>query len=106
MPNFHPAEMGKPEIEAFLTSLAVDRQASASTQTQALSALLFLYKEVLGIEFPWLTEVTRAKRTARLPTVLNQEEVRALMARVDDPLMDLIVRPLCQYSLRHLPFRN
>ena len=98
----HPAEMGKPEIEAFLTSLAVDRQVSASTQTQALSALLFLYKEVLGIEFPWLTEVTRAKRTARLPTVLNQEEVRALMARVDDPLMDLIVRLLYGTGMRLL----
>ncbi len=94
--------MGKPEIEAFLTSLAVDRQVSASTQTQALSALLFLYKEVLGIEFPWLTEVTRAKRTARLPTVLNQEEVRALMARVDDPLMDLIVRLLYGTGMRLL----
>ncbi len=100
--KLHPAEMGKPEIEAFLTSLAVDRQASASTQTQALSALLFLYKEVLGIEFPWLTEVTRAKRTARLPTVLNQEEVRALMARVDDPLMDLIVRLLYGTGMRLL----
>ncbi len=98
----HPAEMGKPEIEAFLTSLAVDRQVSASTQTQALSALLFLYKEVLGIEFPWLTEVTRAKRTARLPTVLNQGEVRALMSRVDDPLMDLIVRLLYGTGMRLL----
>jgi len=63
---------------------------------------LFLYKEVLGIEFPWLTEVTRAKRTARLPTVLNQEEVRALMARVDDPLMDLIVRLLYGTGMRLL----
>ena len=98
----HPAEMGKPEIEAFLTSLAVDRQVSASTQTQALSALLFLYKEVLGIDFPWLTEVTRAKRSARLPTVLNQEEVRALMAKVDDPLMDLIVRVLYGTGMRLL----
>ena len=82
----HPAEMGKTEIEAFLTSLAVDRSVSASTQTQALSALLFLYKEVLGIPFPWLTEVTRAKRPARLPTVLNQQETRVLIAQVDDPL--------------------
>jgi integron integrase len=98
----HPAEMGKPEIEAFLTSLAVDRQVSASTQTQALSALLFLYKEVLGIDFPWLTEVTRAKRSARLPTVLNQEEVRALMAKVEDPLMDLIVRVLYGTGMRLL----
>ena len=75
----HPSEMGKPEIEAFLTSLAVDRHVSASTQTQALSALLFFYKEVLGIDFPWLTEVVRAKRSTRLPTVLTQTEVRALL---------------------------
>ena len=63
----HPAEMGKPELEAFLTSLAVQRNVSASTQTQALSALLFLYKEVLGLEFPWLDDVTRAKQPVRLP---------------------------------------
>jgi len=98
----HPAEMGKQEIEVFLTSLAVDRNVSASTQTQALSALLFLYKEVLGIDFPWLTEVTRAKRSARLPTVLNQEEVRVLMAQVEEPLMDLIVRLLYGTGMRLL----
>jgi len=96
----HPAEMGKPEIEAFLTSLAVDRQVSASTQTQALSALLFLYKEVLGIDFPWLTEVTRAKRSTRLPTVLTQQEIRALLDRVADPLLDLIVRLLYGTGMR------
>jgi integron integrase len=98
----HPREMGKQEIEVFLTSLAVDRNVSASTQTQALSALLFLYKEVLGIDFPWLTEITRAKRSARLPTVLNQEEVRALMAQVEEPLMDLIVRLLYGTGMRLL----
>ena len=98
----HPREMGKQEIEVFLTSLAVDRNVSASTQTQALSALLFLYKEVLGIDFPWLTEVTRAKRSARLPTVLNQEEVRALMAQVEEPLMNLIVRLLYGTGMRLL----
>jgi integrase len=98
----HPAEMGKPEIEAFLTSLAVERGVSASTQTQALSALLFLYKEVLGMEFPWLTEVTRAKRSTRLPTVLTQAEVRWLMEKVDDPLMELIVRLLYGTGMRLL----
>ena len=86
--------MGKPEIEAFLTSLAVDRQVSASTQTQALSALLFLYKEVLNLDFPELMEVTRAKRSIRLPTVLNREEVRALLDGVDDPVRGLMVRLL------------
>ncbi len=98
----HPAEMGKIELEAFLTSLAVDRQVSASTQTQALSALLFLYKEVLGIDFPWLTEVTRAKRSTRLPTVLTQQEVRGLLDQVDDPLLDLIVRLLYGTGMRLL----
>jgi site-specific recombinase XerD len=71
----HPGEMGKPEVEAFLTSLAVERNVSASTQTQALSALLFLYKEVLEMELPWLSEVTRAKKPVRLPTVLTRGEV-------------------------------
>jgi len=71
----HPAEMGKPELEAFLTSLAVQRNVSPSTQTQALSALLFLYKEVLRLEFPWLDDVTRAKKPVRLPTVLTADEV-------------------------------
>jgi len=56
-----PAEMGKTELESFLTSLAVDRNVSASTQTQALSALLFLYKDVLELEFPWLDDVARAR---------------------------------------------
>jgi integron integrase len=96
----HPAEMGKVEIEAFLTSLAVEGKVSASTQTQALSALVFLYKEVLGQAFPWLTEVTRAKRTTRLPTVLTQPETRALLSAVDDPLMDLILRLLYGTGMR------
>ena len=82
----HPAEMGKPELEAFLTSLAVQRNVSASTQTQALSALLFLYKEVLGLEFPWLDDVTRAKKPVRLPTVLTADEVKLLLKYLDDPV--------------------
>ena len=98
----HPAEMGKSELEAFLTSLAVERNVSASTQTQALSALLFLYKEVLGLDFPWLTEVTRAKRPRRLPSVLTVDEVRRLMHAVDDPLMDLVVRLLYGSGMRLL----
>jgi integron integrase len=98
----HPLEMGKVEIEAFLTSLAVERNVSASTQTQALSALLFLYKEVLGLDFPWLTEVTRAKRPRRLPSVLTVDEVRRLMQAVDDALMDLLVRLLYGTGMRLL----
>ena len=98
----HPAEMGKTEVEAFLTALAVERNVTASTQAQALSALLFLYREVLRVDLPWLTEVTRAKKPARLPTVLTQQEVRALLKYVDDPLLDLIVRLLYGTGMRLL----
>ncbi len=75
--------MGAPEVEAFLTDLAVIGKASASTQTQALSALLFLYREVLNIELPWLDKLTRAKPSQRLPTVLTAMEVKSLLARLD-----------------------
>jgi len=78
----HPTVMGKPEVEAFLTHLAVVRNVAASTQNQALSAILFLYKEVLGRELEWLDNVERAKRPARLPVVLTEAEVRALLARI------------------------
>jgi len=98
----HPAEMGKTELESFLTSLAVDRNVSASTQTQALSALLFLYKDVLELEFPWLDEVTRAKKPVRLPTVLTADEVKRLFKYLDNPLMDLIVRLLYGTGMRLL----
>lgn len=63
----HPAHMGKADVEAFLTSLAVERDMSAAKQSQALSAILFLYREVLEQPLPWLDEVTRAKRGSRLP---------------------------------------
>ncbi len=79
----HPREMGAAEVEAFLTHLAVVGDVSASTQNQALSALLFLYREVLGVDLPWLTNVTRAKRPQRLPVVLTREEVRAILAEMD-----------------------
>ena len=96
----HPADMGKPEIEAFLTALAVERNVAASTQAQALSALLFLYKEVLGQDLPWLSEVTRAKKPARLPTVLTRQEVHALLKHVQDPLMGLMIRLLYGTGMR------
>ena len=79
----HPSEMGAPEVEAFLTSLAVEGNVAASTQNQARSALLFLYKEVLGSELPWLDNVEQAKKPRRLPVVLTEDEVRALLASVD-----------------------
>lgn len=78
----HPAELGAPEVEAFLTHLAVEGKVSASTQNQARSALLFLYKEVLGIELPWLDNVEQAKKPKHLPVVLTEDEVRGLLAQL------------------------
>jgi integron integrase len=76
----HPKEIGAKEIEAFLSHLAVNGNVAASTQNQAKSALLFLYKEVLGVELPWMTEIVSAKRPKRLPVVLTQSEVATLLA--------------------------
>jgi len=78
----HPAEMGAPEVSRFLTSLAIDGRVSASTQNQALAALLFLYREVLGQDLPWMDEVVRAKRPQHVPVVLTREEVRAVVAHL------------------------
>ncbi len=75
--------MGAQEIEAFLTELAVTRNVSASTQNQALSALLFLYREVLIVDLPWLADIVRAKKPQRLPVVLTIEEVRSTLALLD-----------------------
>lgn len=75
----HPNEMGKDEVQAFLSWLATDRKVSASTQTQALSALLFLYRNVLYVELPWLDELVRAKAPRRLPVVLSRDEVQAVL---------------------------
>jgi integron integrase len=79
----HPALMGAPELEAFLSHLALERKVAAATQSQALSALLFLYKQVLDVELPWLEHVVRAKKPARLPVVLSPEEVRAVLGQLD-----------------------
>jgi integron integrase len=79
----HPREMGAEEVTAFLSALAEHRNVAPSTQNQALSALLFLYKEVLQVELPWLDHVRRAKKAPRVPTVLTQAEVRALLATME-----------------------
>src|SRR5207244_1575690 len=79
----HPVDIGAPEVAAFLTSLAVDAKVAASTQNQALAALLFLYRDVLGVELPWLDDVVRAKRPQYLPVVLTRDEVRAVLQRLD-----------------------
>ncbi|MFO1428904.1 MAG: integron integrase [Candidatus Competibacteraceae bacterium] len=79
----HPKEMGKPEIEAFLTHLAVQENVAASTQNQAMNAILFLYRYVLKQDLDWLEDVTRAKRPARLPVVLTVSDVQAVLARLE-----------------------
>jgi integron integrase len=75
----HPGELGAREVTAFLSHLANDLNVAAATQAQALAALLFLYEAVLGMELPWLDDIVRAKRPRRLPTVLDRDEVRALL---------------------------
>ena len=78
----HPMEMGKTEITAFLTHLAVEAKVAASTQNQALAALLFLYRYVLEREFGWLDDVVRAKRDRRVPVVFTHDEARAVLNRL------------------------
>jgi len=79
----HPRDMGGPEVEAFLTHLAVAGRVAASTQNQAKSALLFLYRDVLEIELPWLDRVEAAKAPKRLPVVLTRDEVASLLLRLE-----------------------
>jgi len=79
----HPSGLGGPEVEAFLTLLATRGHVAPGTQNQALAALLFLYREVLGVELPWMENVIRAKRPRRLPVVLSAVEVRRLLAAMD-----------------------
>ncbi len=79
----HPADMGEPEINRFLSHLAVRDRVSASTQNQALSALLFLYRRVLEKQFPTLENLIRAKKPKRLPTVMTRAEVRAVLRSLE-----------------------
>jgi integron integrase len=78
----HPRELGAQDVTSFLSSLASDRGVSASTQNQALSALLFLYRDVLAMPVGWLAGLVRAKRPARVPVVLTKDEVRRVLARL------------------------
>jgi integron integrase len=82
----HPDTMGETEIGQFLSSLAVDKKVSAGTQTQALSAILFLYREVLKHELGWLQNIIRAKTPQRLPVVMTREEVAAVLRNLDGPV--------------------
>src|SRR5438552_3075329 len=79
----HPAEMGEAEIRSFVSDLASKRSVAASTQTVALGALLFLYRDVLKQDLPYIEGIERAKRPERLPVVFTQAEVREVLARLD-----------------------
>jgi site-specific recombinase XerD len=85
--------MGPVEVQAFLTHLAVDRRVSASTQNQALAALLFLYREVLELDLPWMQDVVRAKKPQRLPVVLTRDEVQRLLARLEPAMTTTTATP-------------
>jgi integron integrase len=79
----HPAEMGGPQVEAFLGWLAGERHVAAATHRQALSALLFLYTKVLGLQLPWMSEVGRPRVRRRLPVVLSQQELSSIFIHLD-----------------------
>lgn len=95
----HPRDMGAPQVEAFLTMLATGRKVSASTHNQALSALLFLYREVLDIDLPWLNNINRPNSPKRVPSVLTKDEVAGILAALDAP-MALIARLLYGTGMR------
>ena len=79
----HPKDLGEKEIRSFLTHLAVNRKVAASTQNQAFNALLFLYRNVLGIEFGELKDVQRAKKPRKLPVVFTKDEIRQIINQLD-----------------------
>jgi integron integrase len=79
----HPQDMAGPEVEQFLTHLAVERRVAASTQNQAMAAILFLYRHVLNVDLPWLENVVRARRPATLPVVLSPQDVARLLCHMD-----------------------
>jgi integron integrase len=98
----HPRSMGQAEVEAFLTMLAHDRSVSPSTHKQALSALLFLYREVLGSDLPWMQAIGRPPQRKRIPAVLTVDEVRSLLAAIPDPTDKLTARLLYGTGMRKL----
>ena len=98
----HPRELGAAEVTSFLSSLAVEGQVSASTQNQALAAILFLYREVLKMPVGWLHAIAHAKRPARVPVVLTREEVRRVFARLKGRATGLIAGLLYGTGMRLL----
>lgn len=97
--NRHPREMGASEIAVFLNDLAVNRKVSASTQNQALSAILFLYKKVLGVDVPWIDDFENAKRPVRVPIVMTRAEVRKVIGKMQG-VHQLMARLLYGSGLR------
>lgn len=97
----HPRDLGPHQVEAFLSHLAVHGKVAAATQTQAKSAILFLYREVLQLQMPWLDNVVTAKATRKLPVVLSESEVRSLLSRMRDT-PGLIARLLYGSGMRIL----
>lgn len=95
----HPESMGATEVTSFLSSLAIDRHCAPATQNQALNAILFLYRHVLEIDLPWLDEVIRAKRSAKIPVVLSVSEVQAVISHLPAQYV-LIVKLLYGSGLR------
>ena len=95
----HPRDMGAAEVEDFLSHLATQREVAAGTQNQAMHAVLFLYKQALGIDLPWLDGITRAKPSQRLPVVLTQDETRRLLAQTRG-MPGLIVKLLYGTGMR------
>jgi integrase len=92
----HPRDMGASEVEAFLSMLATERRVSSSTHNQALSALLFLYREVLGLKLPWLEGIQRPASTHRIPSVLTREEIAGVLALLEG--QNALVAPV---AVRH-----
>jgi integron integrase len=97
----HPRDMGPAEVEGFLTHLATEQRVSASTQNQALSAILFLYRHVLEVDLPWLENVVRARKSEHVPVVLPRREVQALIRELEPPFQ-LIAQLLYGSGLRLL----
>ena len=95
----HPRDMGAAEVESFLSMLASQRRVSSSTHKQALSALLFLYREVLGLQLPWMNELQRPAYTRRLPSVLTPAEVGALVSNISGEV-GLVARLLYGTGMR------
>jgi len=91
----HPSDMGVQDVEAFLSMMANERKVSASTHNQALSAVLFLYREVLSIDLPWLNNIGRPQQTKRIPSVLTKDEVAGLLAQMDG------ITALCASAVWH-----